>query len=90
LGLDFKPHQSVSALREERYLTSAIRSAAAETMNILVDRLEEAELLAIRAIPKAPAAAQKHVAQLQAVLCDAAVLSAAIAIIMKGEIEKTG
>jgi hypothetical protein len=86
-GLDFKPHQSVSALQEERRLTSAIRSAAAETMNVLVDRLEEAELLAIKAIPKAPVAARKHVTQLQAALSDAAVLAAAIAIIMKGEIE---
>lgn len=86
-GLDFKPHQSVSALQEERRLTSAIRSAAAETMNVLVDRLEEAELLAIKAIPKTPAAARKHVTQLQAALSDAAVLAAAIAIIMKCEIE---
>lgn len=69
-------------------MTSAIRNAAAETMNVLVDRLEEAELLAIRAIPKSPAAAQRHVAQLQAVLSDAAVLSAAIAIIVKSEAVK--
>ncbi|RYE71716.1 MAG: hypothetical protein EOO81_05235 [Oxalobacteraceae bacterium] len=69
-------------------MTSAIRSAAAETMNVLVDRLEEAELLAIKAIPESPIAAQKHVARLQAALSDAAVLSAAIAIIVKSEAGK--
>lgn len=59
-------------------------------MNVLVDRIEEAELLAIRAIPKSPAAAKKHVTQLHAALSDAAALAAAIAIIMKGEINTAG
>lgn len=70
-------------------MTSAIRNAAVETMSVLVDRLEEAERLAVRTIPKSPAAAQRHVAQLQAALSDAAVLSAAIAIIVKSEAVKT-
>ena len=71
-------------------MTAEIRNAAAETMNVLVQRLEEAESLAIRTIPRSPSAAQKHVAKLQTALSDATVLVAAIAIIMKGEIRNTG
>lgn len=71
-------------MQEERHLTAEIRSAAAETMNALVQLLEEAESLAIRSIPKSPATAQKHLAHLQTTLSEAATLAGAVAIIMKG------
>ena len=48
----------------------------------LVERLEKAEYLAIRAIPTKSSASRKHVAQLRRWAEDAATLAAAIAILV--------
>lgn len=69
--------------------TSAQRQAGLnELAAALVERLEEAEHLAIRSMPKTSQAARRHVAHLRQVAEDAATLAAALDILV-GETSKS-